>query len=305
MQDIATLNAKFARPDQVRFVAGPGGLPVAEITTGVATAAVCLHGAHVTAFQPQGEKPVIWLSRKAVFQSGKPIRGGIPLCWPNFGPAPVGSPLPPHGLARLRRWQVVDVVAHDTDRCDLRLALAADDASRELWPHDFALELQVAVGRRLAVALTIRNPGSSAFTCTDALHTYFAVSDVAGVRVSGLERCTYRDTVPTPPATCRQEGPVTFGGNVDRVYLDTTATCVIHDPKWKRRIAVTKQGSRSTVVWTPWEEKAAAMADLGSGKWHGMLCVETANAGPEDAVTVPPGGTHTVSCEVSVLSGAD
>ena len=149
------------------------------------------------------------------------------------------------------------------------------------------------------MALEIRNTGDTAFTFEAALHTYLAVSDVRRIRVHGLENTAYLDKVAGGPSRREGSAPLTFKGETDRVYLDTTSACTIEDRDWRRRIIVAKAGSRSTVVWNPWEEKARAMADLGEAAWTGMVCIETANAGA-DARALAPGDSHVLETVISV-----
>jgi glucose-6-phosphate 1-epimerase len=281
-----TLNGRFAHVPGLAFKEGPGGLTVAEITNPHAHARIALQGGHVLAFQPVGQKPILWVSRHSQYAAGTPIRGGIPVCWPWFGQHPVDAQKPPHG----------DAVAEDTTR--LWLGLSANEVTRSLWPHDFQVELTVTIGRQLEVELTIRNPGPSAFTCTSALHSYFAISDVAKSSVNGLDGCVYLDKVAGYERR-EQTGPIAFTGETDRIYLDTTTDCVIEDAGWERAVRVAKRGSRSTVVWNPWADRARQLADFGDEEYREMLCVETANAA-DDAITVAPLGTHRLAAIVSV-----
>jgi glucose-6-phosphate 1-epimerase len=291
-----TLNGRFAHVPGLAFKEGPGGLTVAEITNPHAHARIALQGGHVLAFQPVGQKPILWVSRHSQYAAGTPIRGGIPVCWPWFGQHPVDAQKPPHGFARISPWTVLDAVAEDTTR--LWLGLSANEATRSLWPHDFQVELTVTIGRQLEVELTIRNPGPSAFTCTSALHSYFAISDVAKSSVNGLDGCVYLDKVAGYERR-EQTGPIAFTGETDRIYLDTTTDCVIEDAGWERAVRVAKRGSRSTVVWNPWADRARQLADFGDEEYREMLCVETANAA-DDAITVAPLGTHRLAAIVSV-----
>jgi len=179
------------------------------------------------------------------------------------------------------------------------MVLGDDEPTRSAWPHAFAVRYTIRAGRELQLALEVRNPGDAAFTFEAALHTNFAVSDVRHVAVHGLEHAEFIERY---GATGRQRpgaAPITFVGEVDRTYLDTTGTCIITDPAWKRRIVVAKSGSRTTVVWSPGAEKARAMADLGDPAWTGFVCVETVCAG-DDAVTLASGATHVLSATIAV-----
>jgi D-hexose-6-phosphate mutarotase len=160
------------------------------------------------------------------------------------------------------------------------------------------LEIVITVGPALQVELLTQNPGAAPFICSAALHSYFGVSDVTGIAVQGLAGCTYIDKVDEGRRKL-QRGPVTIETETDRIYLETTATYVIEDPGWGRRIQIAKSGSRSTVVWNPWIDKAGRMADFGDEEYGGMVCVETTNAA-EDIITVAPGGEHRLRAVISL-----
>lgn len=294
--ELQSLNERFAHVPGLAFKGGPGGLTVAEIANRHAQASIALQGGHVLAYQPSGQKPVLWVSRHSQYAAGTPIRGGIPVCWPWFGPHPVDAEKPAHGFARISSWSVLDAVAGDATR--LRLGLTDIEATRSLWPHAFQLELTVTVGLHLEVELTIRNPGPAAFTCTGALHSYFALSDVAKASVDGLHGCVYLDKVAGYERR-EQVGPIAVTGETDRIYVDTITDCVIEDASWKRAVRVAKRGSRTTVVWNPWVDRARQLADFGDGEYREMVCVETANAG-DDRITVQPLGTHRLAAILSV-----
>jgi len=293
------LNARFAIPGELEFVEGPGGLPVASIRNEWAGAGVCLLGGHVLSYEPAGGEPVLWMSAKSWFEEGKPIRGGIPVCWPWFGTGAPAAGLPSHGCVRTRMWEVRGTESLD-DATRITLGISDDEETRAAWPHRFDLSIVVTVGQRLRVDLTARNTDSEAWSVTGALHSYFSVREVADVRVRGLEGCRYRTRVEEPPEG-RQEGPITIAAEVDRVYMDTTAECVIEDPGLGRRIRIAKEGSRTTVVWNPWIDKSRRMPDFGDEEYHGMLCVETANAA-DDVVTLAPGAEHTTSAIIAAES---
>ncbi len=297
---LADLNRDFGNP-AVKFLCGPGGLPVASLATPAGAALVCLQGAHVLAWRPADAHPVIWLSGKSWFEDGKPIRGGIPLCWPWFGVHATDPTKPGHGFARLRRWTVAKTSAAG-GKARLVLTLSDDEATRALWPHGFKLTATITVGRTLELALAMANPGDAPYTCSAALHSYFAVGDVRVAQVLGLAGRRYLDTVPgVPPGPHLQHGAVTISAETDRVYLDTTDACRIVDPVLGRAIRIAKRGSHSSVVWNPWIEKAKRMPDFGDDEYPGMLCVETCNA-REDAVTVAPGSKHVLAATIGIAS---
>lgn len=298
MSTCALLNARFGLTDQLRFVAGPGGLVVAEVGNDAGRASVALHGAHVLSFEPRGERPVLWLSRRSWFAEDKPIRGGIPVCWPWFGAHPSDPLKPSHGFARLSAWEVLETAAVSSTETLLRLGLRASEASRRFWPEDFVAEVVLRVGRALDVALVMRNTGRSPWTISAALHSYFAVSDVTRVRVLGLEGATVVDTVGTDRAPRPQRGPVTIAAETDQVFTGVSGDVLIEDDLWQRRLRIRTAGSRSAVVWNPWVAKAQRLQDFADDEYPGMLCVETATIF-SDARTVPPGSEHCLQATIS------
>lgn len=294
-QTLNTLNTNFAVANALRFTEAIPGLPVAEISTPLATASVALHGAHVLSWQPAGQAPVIWVSKAAIFELGKPVRGGVPLCWPWFGPL---ADKPMHGFVRTMVWQVRGAELNASGQLVLRLGISDDASTRALWDFAFDLELVVTVGSTLTIALTTRNTGATPLSINQALHTYFATSDIHQTTVQGLAGGSYINKVQNF-AVCQQEGDVTFTGETDRIYTDTTADSVIVDGVTGRTIRITKQGSASTVVWNPWSEKEKNIVDMAAGEHRQMLCVETCNAGP-DTISIPAGGVHTLAATISV-----
>jgi len=299
MTNIDALNDEFAIDGHVSFAEGPGGLPVAEINNRMGSATVCLLGAHVMSFQPNGAEPVLFLSKHARFEVGQPIRGGVPVCWPWFARRPDAPDKPLHGLVRTRLWEVVDVFEGPQGSTELSFAIRDDEETRAEWPHAFELEMTVHVGKRLRVELVTYSNSDEPFTITEALHHYFYVSNTADISIMGLSGAAYLDTTNDPPTRETQSGHVKIAGEVDNVYSDTESDLVINDPGLGRRIRIHKEGSRSTVVWNPWIEKSKNMADFGDDEYTHMVCVETANA-YETPVTIEPGGDHLMAATVSV-----
>ncbi len=296
--DIAKLNERCGKKGTVAFAAGAGGLPFVRMTNKAAEAEVCLLGGHVWAFQRTGGRPVLWMSPKAVFAEGKPIRGGIPVCWPWFGALKDKADAPAHGYVRTRLWEVREVQEPSPSKTLLVLGLRSESAPSDLFPHPFDLTISVEVGDELVVDLVTVNRGAAAFSYTAALHTYFAVSEVRNVSVGGLDGCAYIDTVGGVWRTGqRQKDVVRFEAEVDRIYQNTNSECVINDPAWKRRIHVAKQGSASTVVWNPWTAKAERLTDLGGENYPRFVCVETTNAA-DDVVVVPAGETRHLTARI-------
>ena len=289
-------------PDGSRLEKGPGDLERLVLSASDGEAVVYLQGAHVAHFQPKGEKPVLWMSAESRFEAGKPLRGGVPICFPWFGPKAGAPDAPLHGFARILPWTVAAVARESDGSLRATLDLTAEAAARGGFPHELALSLTVRVGRALRLELAVRNSDAAPRAFEAALHSYFAVSDVRQARIRGLEGVPYVDKT---AGMARQPGagePIMITTETDRVYLGATGTVTIEDPGWRRRVVVGKSGSSTTVVWNPWVAKAKAMPDFGDEEWRGRVCVETAHA-VDDAVTLAPGGTHVMTATLEVQAG--
>ncbi|WP_296894615.1 dihydroxy-acid dehydratase [Thiobacillus sp.] len=295
--------ARFAIPGQLSFRIGAGGLTYADIDNHGGRATICLQGAHVVSFRPKSQHaPVVWVSDAAKFAPGKSIRGGAPVCWPWFGAHASEASFPAHGFARTVPWTVTGSRKRNDAKTEITLQLVDNEQTRAQWPHATRLSLTVIVSDKLEMHLATTNTGTAPIQIGEALHTYLQISDVGSVTIAGLEGSTYHDKVDNF-AKKKQSGAIALKSEVDRVYVNTPADCVIEDAGLNRRIRVAKTGSQSTIVWTPWTEKAEKMGDMGKGKsgagWREMVCVESANA-MDNVVTVAPGETHTMSVTYSV-----
>jgi len=293
----AELSSRF-NVSGVAFDAGNGGLNRIVVNTESAQAHIYLHGAHVTHYQPRGFDPVLMLSSHSFFQPGKPIRGGVPVIFPWFGPRDGFPDAPMHGFVRLKEWNV-DSVSRDGQFVDITLSTASDDSTRAQWPHEFVLTHAIRVGPALSMSMIVQNMGKESFTFEEALHTYYSVSDVLQINITGLKGSTYLDKNQNMAEMKQVEDPIVINGKNDRVYVDTQATCVLTDPRGKRKITVSKENSNSTVVWCPWQMTPQGMADLGEGQWQRMVCIETCNV-KKNAVTLEPGKSCTMKATVWV-----
>lgn len=297
-QSLATLTQQFGLPGYLDFELLGEGLIAAGIKHPAANARISLQGGHVLDWQPLTQRePVLWMSREARFAPGKSIRGGIPVCWPWFGPHADGPALPAHGFARTAAWELVGTaLEHDTVRLDLRLI---PEPGTPGWPHASVLHLSIRIGASLRLTLTTQNQDVHPWILGEALHTYFRISDIANISVAGLDGVAYWDTVGTV-RQCRQQGAIRFVGETDRVYVNSAESCVIEDVGLKRRIRIAKSGSQTTVVWNPWTDKANRMGDLGQPDgWREFVCVESANAW-DNCLTLAPGEQHALQVEYSV-----
>ncbi|WNB84386.1 D-hexose-6-phosphate mutarotase [Cellulomonas sp. ATA003] len=226
-------------PSSVRLEDGSGGLPRVVVQGPAATAEVYLQGGHVTAWRPSGHDDVLWTSARSRFAEGTAIRGGVPVCFPWFGPLEGHPDAPAHGFARTLPW-TLDAVEESGDDVVVALSLTDSPATHSTpWPHPFRAELRVTVGARLTLALTVHNTGEHPVTFAEALHTYLGVGDVRQVEVGGLEGRRYIDKLGGPEPVDGSAEPARITGETDRIYLDTRGTTTVDDPAAGRRLDVT------------------------------------------------------------------
>lgn len=272
--------------------AGDAGLPMLVVENSLGRAVIALQGAHLMAFQPAGQREMLWVSPKSLFEAGKPIRGGIPLCLPWFGPATDGSS-PLHGFGRIMEWSLVaaEVCADGATR--VVLELAGDNKVSALWPHAFSFRLEVVVGTQLGLTLSAENRSAAAAPFAFAYHTYFAVPNVADARVAGLENTTFIDKTDNM-ARKIQQGEVAITALTDRVYLDVPAVQTLKNAAGDVKI---ESDAKCAVVWNCWTNDKN-MADLGEGNHVGYICVERCDVA-DRAVSIPAGGQYQMSMTLS------
>ncbi|RMV65043.1 D-hexose-6-phosphate mutarotase [Pseudomonas coronafaciens] len=281
-----------------------------RIRHGEAELLIAQQGAHILSYQVAGQPPLVWLNEEAVFKKGKPIRAGMPICWPWFGnlernPQSVqamrnsSEPAKAHGEVRALDWQLLGI-GEDGDALLVEFVLPEAEGHLPGWPHNVALKLSIRLDHALNVSLVSYNCGTEPVTLSQALHTYFSVSDIRQVSVEGLDGLNYVDTLENWEER-EQAGDLTFTGETDRIYKDTPGVLSIVDPEWQRRIHVRSLGSKSAIVWNPWVEKTARFTDMAADGWQRMVCVETANV-LDDVVTLAPDQMHVLG--VSIWSEA-
>ena len=295
MKNLTQLNDEFGC-NEVTFYEGAGGFTFVDLISENSTATISLYGAHLTAFQPTGEEPVIWLSEKAIFQKGGSIRGGIPICWPWFSGHPTNPSLPNHGFTRFHDWQVEGVSTGDFGT-KVTLFLTENAKTLEIWNHTFKVKLTVTINQSLKMELSFTNETQETITVGSAFHPYFKIGDIAKTTVKGLAGTTYIDFADAQQKII-EPNAVEAVGPVDRIYLDTTADCTIVDLENNRQINIAKTGSKTTVIWNPWIEGATDMKDMADDGYKTMLCVEPANM-LDDVYTLATGDTHTLTTEIS------
>ncbi len=297
--NIEQLNTDLAVTGQLEFVEGKGGLIQARIKNDLGEAVISTYAAQVLSYKPAGDgEDLLFVSEAAYYQEGKATKGGIPVCWPWFGPDPQDKGRGGHGFVRNRQWQVMGSNALEDGSTRLVLGLDSNYDTLAIWPHAFELRMEFIVGATLSIGLITLNEGSEPVDITQGLHSYFRVGDISQASVMGLEGSSYIDKM-DESAEKTQDGPVRIAGEVDRIYTGVEGDLVVDDPVLGRRIRIASQGSRSAVVWNPWIDTTKAMGDLQDDDYQRMLCVETTNAGP-DVVNIPAGGDYRLGARLSI-----
>lgn len=300
------LNQQFAIKDKVEFISGVNQQVAIQINTNWSKAVIYLQGAHLTSFKvieehsnQQSYKELIWLSPLAYYQSGKAIRGGIPICWPWFGKVADKPELPQHGFARTSLFDVKQVVEMEDGNIQIILILENTQLSENLWPFQFNLQVIFIIGRELSIELKTTNTGDKAFCISEAIHSYFKVKNIHQTQLKGLEQSRYFDQL--SQTSQQQHAALDFEQEVDRIYqTDGESDCCTLTVNQKfessndshETIIISQKNANSTVVWNPWTNKSRQMMDFPDQAFLEMLCVEAANTGQD--ILVQPGQSHSI-----------
>ena len=276
------------------------GMQYLEVDNPICTAKIALQGAHIMLWQPKFlQDPVLWLSSNARYVKGRSIRGGVPICWPWFGAHPTDSTFCPHGFARVIPWRVIDVDSTSTGATRIMLEMLETPEAKRQLSYPYALTVTITVGRRLRIDMSTTNKADHPFVIGEAFHTYLNISDIANVKITGMQDCLFADKVRKYQREVEHD-VLKFDGEFDRVYINHSSDCVVKDTGFNRLIKVSKSGSDTTVVWSPGAEKASALTDMGTAdEWRKTLCVETTNA-LDNMVVINPGRTHVLSAEYAI-----
>lgn len=270
------------------------GFQYIEVNNHHATAKIALQGAHLFHYQAINKEPLLWLSKKAYFEKAKAIRGGVPICFPWFGKDNTDPSLPQHGFARKQVWKLISTHELADGSTNLQFMLTPNKETRALWDYSFVLIYDVTVGKKLTLKLSTINTDTQAFEITQALHSYFNVSDIKNVSIEGLENSIYYDSL--EQVLAKQHKALSISEEVDRVYFDASSKITLLDGD--RKIELNQEGSKSLVVWNPWKEKSETMTDMNDDGYKTMVCLETANA-LKDFRIVKAGETYSLKVIIS------
>lgn len=256
----------------LHFKKRENGFAYIEVSNASARAKIALQGAHIFEYTHNKRDNLLWLSETSSFAYGEAIRGGIPLCWPCFGD---NNPLlEQHGFARTSLFSYVSHKEVDTKTTELILCLEDDTYSRRLWNYGFRLELHISISETLDLALKTFNTDTQNFTITQALHSYFKVSDTSNISIHGLEKKPFLDALTGKIQS--EMTPVQIEEEVDRVYQEVDKDILLQDTK--RSVRLSHKGSSCVVVWNPWIQKCARMSAMQADAYKKFVCIESTNA---------------------------
>lgn len=239
------------------------------------TAAFSLHGGHLLHFQVTGQAPIIWLSKTAIFNESKAIRGGVPVCWPWFGAAPqtLGENLPAHGFARTSKWTIGNI-DESNDGVELELQLTSNSQTLLIWPYEFELTLKATLTDQLKLTLETKNKSDKPLVYRGALHTYLNISTPEAINISGLN---------TELTNSLKDGSIENGDTtlvidkaIDAIYKKSPGNIELADKQLDRSITINNEGNDSEVLWSPWIKGAEAFADMPDDGYQTMFCIESA-----------------------------
>jgi glucose-6-phosphate 1-epimerase len=295
---VEELDRSFGIPGMARVCEGNDGLLRVQITGSQVEGEIYLHGAQVTSWKPAGSDEVLFVSTKSRWQEGQAIRGGIPICFPWFRAKADDPKAPAHGFVRTKSWQLASIAEEDSGVA-VSMSTESDEQTRRWLPADFRLVYRVVFGPELTMELTCTNTGNTGLRFEEALHTYNRVSDVANVRLQGLDAVQFLDNTDSNRAKI-QHGDVVIASATDNAFIGTQNDVTLIDPELHRRIRLKKTNSLTAVVWNPWREGAVRLRDLGDGEWTQFLCVEASNI-LASSISLAPGEEHKMT---AVLSAA-
>lgn len=278
------LTEKYSIDKHLQFEEGPAGFSRAILThDSGARCEIYLYGAHCISWKTPDGRELLFLSRKAAVTDGAPIRGGIPIIFPQFG----SGPLIKHGFARINFWDVAETGISERGEIFLKLRLRTTNAIYDIWQHHFILEYTIILSESLTTSLRVLNNGDSLFSFASAFHTYFNAGDVRDSSIEGLIGCEYIDLIRESRRDNEKENQLFISGTIDRIYLNTPRDLILHNRRMKHRITIKKVGFKDVVVWNPWEEGSKKIKDLEDMDYLSMLCIEAAHCQPQ--CTLAPG----------------
>lgn len=241
-------------------------------------ARIYLYGAHVTEWAETGQHPFIFTSEKAVLDGSKPIRGGIPIIFPQFGG---NGPLQSHGFARRMSWSVCTISSSPASAkgtsTTVVFKLSSNAETKKVWNHDFValytVKLTYAKSSYLETSLAVTNTGAAPFSFSSCLHTYYAASQ-PDLTVDSLKGLDYYNFVAKKEGE-KHPNALTFApAPFETMFKKANDTLTMTDRKHQRVITVNKVGFPDVMVWNPGPAGAKKMGDMQDDEWKSFMCVE-------------------------------
>ncbi len=293
------ISEQLSIPGRVAEESGNNGLPKLVLThPSGAQVEIYRHGAHITSWRTAAGVEQLFLSPQSHFRADRPIRGGIPVVFPQFG----DGPLPKHGFARVLPWTPVASTENADGAVTLTFQFEDSPMTRATGAPAFGsrlhLELKPAA---LTVTWTVRNRGNNPWAFTCALHTYFRVADISRTGVEGLQGVTLVDSLREDRREIESRDQIRFEEEVDRVYVAAPNRLAVLDEVERRRVVIEKTGMADAVVWNPWIGKSKRLEDFGDEDYRKMVCVETGNI--DVPVRLDPGADWSGSTRFSSEDG--
>ncbi len=276
----------------------PADWPCTTLKIADSSCTILHYGAHIVSCKLNASEDIFWLSPLSDFQSGKPIRGGNPLCWPNFGTNPNFPDLPKHGIARLLMWEKIHEQQNAT-RAKAVFSLSDTAMQNYQIPQGINLRFTVTLSAdTLSTDLEVFNQGTAAFEFTESQHAYFSISDINNITVNGLQNSSYLDRAANTQEI-NTENEFCIRKPSDLIFLHHQGEIRIVDPGKNRCICVNKKMAGGVVVWNPYQAMPPEVTDMSAQAFRHFICVEPTNA-QQTAVTVPSGKSSMLSMEINV-----
>lgn len=286
-QSLSELKQRYANIAGVKLCAHDNGLNTVQLENNYGTINIYLQGAQLTSYSPVNGKEVIWLSESAYLLPNKPIRGGVPICWPWFGQHPVSNDLPQHGFARTSLFHLETINHNQQGDSDIVLKLESNEDTLQLWPYRFELYVCFNLGKNLTIRVITKNTGENQIPLTQAIHSYFKVENIFETQVSGFEQCHYFNKIANETSK-QNEKMLVVTEETDRIYYQNNAQVELKDKN--NTLMLQHQGSDSTVIWNPWQTNAKSISDFDDDGYKQMICIESAMT--QQNYKLQPGESH-------------
>lgn len=278
------------------------------------SATLLLQGAQLIEFIPKGilnkpSKNLLWLSDRIEYKQGKPLRGGIPICWPWFGnldknPKQIQSQIPDssassasaHGFARTLPWQISSI-KENCHSVEVVLGLTSNEETKALWPFEFNLEARFVFSQQLKLELKTINKGDMPFSFSQALHTYLPTQDIKKTYIHNAHNSRYIDAMDHWQEKS-QIGRIGFSEETDRLYFfdnkdssENSYELRVESPS--QQLLIKNNNSQSAVIWNPWIKKSLGLSQFNPDDYQRMFCIESANV-MSDSITLAPQQQHSL-----------